>query len=330
MAVVSTTQRVPAPVPPGAAVAGPLRKLAFPALGTNCEVQYVAPQGDEQARAFEAAATGCVAAFEAKYSRFRPDSLVSRINAAAGKAWVDVDPDAESLLKLCDTLFFMTQGILDPTALPVLRIWDYKAATPRVPAREEIARALALVGWKKVQRSAGRVFLPEPGMALDFGGFGKEYAVDMVGQLAVQHGLACALVDFGHDLRALGVPPGRPAWHIGLEDPHRPGATAGSVAVTGKGVASSGDYIRHFVIGGKRYGHIVDPRTGWPVANGCLQATVIAGSCLQAGVLSTTAFVLGVPKGIEFIQSYPGAEGLLVTEKARAQTRGFFNYAVVH
>lgn len=330
MAVVSTTQRVPVAVPNGAAVVGPLRKMAFPALGTNCEVQYVAPQGDAQAQAFEAAAIAWVTAFEAKYSRFRPDSLISRINAAAGREWVDIDPEAEALLKLCDTLFFMTQGVLDPTALPVLRLWDYKSPTPRVPAREEIAAALALVGWKKVQRAAGKVFLPTAGMALDFGGFGKEYAVDMVGQLAVQHGLACALVDFGHDLRALGVPPGRPAWHIGLENPLRPGATAGSVAVSGKGVASSGDYIRHFVSGGKRYGHIVDPRTGWPVANGCLQATVIAGSCLQAGVLSTTAFVLGVPKGIEFIQSCPGAEGLLVTERARAQTRGFFNYAVVH
>ena len=105
-----------------------------------------------------------------------------------------------------------------------------------------------------------------------------------------------------------------------------PPETAGSIGVTGKGVASSGDYLRRFVIGGKRYGHIVDPRTGAPVSHGCVQATVVAGSCLQAGVLSTTAFVLGVPKGLEFIQSCPGAEGLLLTENTRAQTRGFFNY----
>ncbi len=96
----------------------------------------------------------------------------------------------------------------------------------------------------------------------------------------------------------------------------------------GKGVASSGDYIRRAVIEGKRYGHIIDPRTGWPVAHGCLQATVVTASCLQAGALSTTAFVLGVPKGVEFIQSFPGAEGLLVSERERAQTRGFFNYVV--
>jgi thiamine biosynthesis lipoprotein len=133
-------------------------------------------------------------------------------------------------------------------------------------------------------------------------------------------------VDFGHDLRAVGRPPGRPAWHIGLEDPRNPGRADGSLAVIDRGVASSGDYLRSFTIAGKRYGHIVDPRTGWPVAHGCMQATVVAPSCLQAGVLSTTAFVLGVPAGIAFIQSVPGAEGLLITENTRAQTRGFFHH----
>ena len=91
-------------------------------------------------------------------------------------------------------------------------------------------------------------------------------------------------------------------------------------------LATSGDYERFFEVEGRRYCHILDPRTGWPVANGCQQATVIAATCLQAGVLSTTAFVLGVPKGVDFIQSFPGAEGLLHTANARAQTRGFFNY----
>ena len=303
-----------------------MRRLAFHAMGTRCEIQYVAPDGDAQATAFERAAVAWVTAFEARYSRFRPDSLVSRINAAAGRAWVEVDAEMETVLQLCETLFVMTRGILDPTALPLLRLWDYKSPNPRVPAEGEIAAARALVGWRKVQRAPGKVFLPEAGMALDFGGFGKEYAVDMVAQLAVGRGLTAVLVDFGHDLRAIGAPPGRPAWHVGIEDPMQPGRANASMGLTGRGVASSGDYLRCFRIGGKRYGHIVDPRTGWPVANGCMQATVVAPSCLQAGVLSTTAFVLGVPEGIDFIQACPGAEGLIVTERARAQTRGFFNY----
>jgi thiamine biosynthesis lipoprotein len=328
MALIAQSHRPPPPAPTGANANVPLRKLSFPALGTTCEVQYAAAGGDPQAVAFERAVVAWVGAFEARYSRFRPDSLLSRINAAAGREWVQIDAEMETMFKLCDTLHFMTQGVLDPTTLPLIRLWNYKVENPRVPAAAEIAAARTLVGWKKVQRTPGRVFLPEPGMALDFGGFGKEYAVDIAAQIAADHGICNALVDFGHDLRAVGTPPGRPAWHIGLEDPHRPGESSGSIAVLGKGVASSGDYIRRFVIAGKRYGHIIDPRTGWPVANGCLQATVVTSSCLQAGALSTTAFVLGVPKGLEFIQSFPGAEGLLVTERERAQTRGFFNFAV--
>lgn len=325
MAFIAQSHRPPAAVPSGPA--GLLRRVEFHAMGTRCEIQFVT-DSETQAAAYERAAVAWVQAFEAKYSRFLPDSLVGRINAAAGRDWVAVDTEMEQLLKLCDSLHFVTQGVLDPTALPLLRVWNYKVVHPALPAKEEIEAARRLVGWKKVLREPGRIFLPVAGMALDFGGFGKEYAVDMVAQLAADYGITNVLVDFGHDLRALGAPPGRPCWHIGLEDPKNTTVNHGSTALTGKGIASSGDYLRCFTLNGKRYGHIVDPRTGWPVANGCLQATVIANTCLQAGVLSTTAFVLGPEEGVKFIQGFPGAEGLLVTEQFRAQTRGFFNYVV--
>jgi len=328
VAYIAQSHRAPPPAPAGGTGSAPLRRLAFPALGTNCEIKYSAPKGEGQALSFERAVTAWMTGFEAKFSRFRSDSLVSRINAAAGREWVPVDEETEALFKLCDTLHFMTQGVLDPTTLPLLRLWDYRTENPRLPTDEEVDTARNKIGWKKVQRSPGKVFLPEPGMALDLGGFGKEYAVDIAAQIAIEQGITSALIDFGHDLRAVGTPPDRPAWHIGLEDPHKPGTTSGSIAVIGKGVASSGDYIRRLVVEGRRYGHIIDPRSGRPVANGCLQATVVTGSCLQAGALSTTAFVLGAAKGIEFIQSFPGAEGLIVTEHARAQTRGFFQHVV--
>jgi thiamine biosynthesis lipoprotein len=326
MAIVSRQERAPDPVPSGKGAALPLRRLTFRAMATQCEVQYAAPGGDPQASQFEAAAAGWVHAFEAKYSRFQPNSLISRINDAAGKEWVAVDPETDGLLAMCDTLFFMTRGILDPSALPLIRIWNWKADPPVIPDAAAIAAALRLVGWSKVRREPGKVFLPEKGMALDFGGFGKEYAVDIVAHIARDHGILNSLVDFGHDLRATGAPPGRPAWHIGLEDPKVPGKTWASVGLSGKSIASSGDYIRSFTVARKRYGHIIDPRTGWPVSNGCTQATVIADTCLQAGMLSTSAFIAGVEKGLEMIRSVPGAEGLVLTGHEKAQTRGFFNY----
>jgi len=285
-----------------------LRRLDFFALGTKCMVQFAA-EDQAQARAFERSAVEWVQAFEAKYSRFRPDSLVSRINQAAGREWVEVDDDMERLLKLCDTLNFLTQGVLDPTALPLIRLWDYKAAHPVVPEAAQIAAAQRLVGWTKVQRAPGRIFLPEPGMAIDFGGFGKEYAVDIVAQIAVNLGIRDVLVDFGHDLRALGHPPGCTCWHVGLEDPKQPGTPAGSIGVSGKGVASSGDYLRCFVVNGRRYGHIIDPRTGWPVANGCTQATVARRDLPACGSSFHDGLRPGHQGGIGIHPEFPGGGG---------------------
>lgn len=302
-----------------------LQRLAFSAMGTMCEVQYATDDGQASA-AFAKAVLSWVQGFEARYSRFRPNSLISRINAAAGRAWVQVDQEMEDMFLVCDNLHTLTRGVLDPTALPLISLWNWRAPAAALPTPARIDAARRLTGWQKVQRAPGRVFLPEPGMALDFGGFGKEYAVDLVACIAANHGIPAVLVDFGHDIFASGQPPGRPAWHIGLEDPRNPGHTAGSMAITNRGVASSGDYVRRFVFEGKRYGHIIDPRTGWPVDNGCAQATVVAASCLQAGGLSTAAFVLGMKEGIEFIRSCRGAEGIIWHQDRRAQTPGFSHY----
>jgi len=213
----------PAPNAPATNVrAGrPLHKLTFPALGTNCEVQYAADDRPGQ-RPTSSMPQWLVQAFEAKYSRFRPDSLVSRINRAAGREWVDVDADTEQLLKLCDTLQFMTQGVLDPTALPLIRLWNWKAANPRLPSAAEIATALRLVGWGKVERSPGKIRLPEAGMALDFGALARSMPSISSRRLPwTTVSVACwwtsAMICGRWALRRA------PAWHIGLEDPERPG-----------------------------------------------------------------------------------------------------------
>ncbi len=306
----------------------PLRKIDFFAMGTRCLVQYVAPS-EEGAAAFEAALRSWVVRYEARYTRFRDDSIVGQINRAAGNgAWIEIDDEMERMLEMCGTVHFMTQGIIDVTAGPLAVLWDYHTPRPRLPTDEELRAAMARVGWSRVEREPGKVRLPEAGMSLDFGGWGKEFAVDMAVQIAQEHGIHQVLVDFGHDIRVLGAPPGRPAWHIGLEDPDRPGALWGSIGAVDTAVASSGNYQRGFEIDGQRYGHIIDPRTGRPTTNGLRQVTVVASSCLQAGLLATAAFVLGPIEGIEFIQATPGAEGCMVSTGAKHQTRGFFQHVV--
>jgi FAD:protein FMN transferase len=300
-------------------------KLSFQAMNTLCRVQFQTGRA-ERAREFQREVLEWIAWFEARYSRFIADSLISRINAAAGQDWVAVDPETEALLNLCQEMIFFTRGVFDPTTLPLIRLWNWKASPPVVPAPEAIEQARELVGWRLIQRRPGGIFLPRAGMCLDLGGIGKEYAVDRVLHLAVQRGLENVLVDFGADVRVQGRPPGKPAWHIGLEDPRNPGHAWVGLAVTNHAVATSGDYLRHFVHQGRRYGHILDPRTGYPVNNRVLAVSVIAPHCTFAGILSTSAFVLGAKEGLDLIGASPGVEGCIVTESSRFPTRGFHAY----
>ncbi len=301
------------------------RKFAFQAMGTRCQITFAtgARVAGEQ---FKLAVVRWVADFEARYSRFIPESLIGRINENAGKTWIEVDEETDRILSLCHDLYFFTRGAFDPTALPLIKLWNWKANPPVIPTDTAIQSARELVGWSKVQRRKGAIFLPRAGMSIDLGGVGKEYAVDRVVQLAAEHGIQNVLVDFGQDVRVQGQPSGKGAWHIGLEDPLNPGKCWAGVAVKDKAVATSGDYLRHFQAQGRRYGHILDPRSGYPVDNGCRAVSVIAPTCTFAGILSTTAFILGPTEGLNLIGSYMGAEGCIITENNRYQTRRFHEY----
>lgn len=315
--------RASAKTTPGAGVL----HLEFQAMATRCRVSFSGTGA--AAKAFPAAVLQWVADFEARYSRFLPESLVSRINDNAGLVWVEIDPETERIFALCNEAHFLTRGVFDPTALPVIRLWNWKANPPVIPNGAEIAAALKLVGWRKVQRSAGKVFLPEHGMSIDLGGIGKEYAVDRIAHLAVQYGIGSAMIDFGQDVFALGTPPdGRPAWHVGLEDPKQPGKCWAGVAAKNSAVATSGDYLRRFEINGQRYGHILDVRTGRPVANGCRSASVIAPTCTLAGLFSTAAFVLGAEEGIRLLDATPNVAGCIALENGRVSSRRFHEYVV--
>lgn len=304
-----------------------VRRLAFRALGSACHLQFRMPD-DRAALTFAADALGWLGAFEAKFSRYRPDSVVSRINAAAGREWVSVDAETERMLDMAEGAFTLTSGILDATLLPLQQVWNWKIAHARLPARDEIANALALTGWRKVQRRPGAVFLPQGGMGLDFGGFGKELAVDRLAHLAQSRGIRDALIDLGRDIQTLGSNGVHPFWHVGIEDARRPGASLGGLALSGRAVSASGDYTRYFMHDGVRYGHILDPRTGWPVTSGMRSVTVIAQSCLEAGLYSTAVFVLGARDGLAFASRSRHVEVLTQGDHGTAITPGFTRWQV--
>jgi thiamine biosynthesis lipoprotein len=302
-----------------------LHKLEFRAMSTLCRVNFHGVSADV-ARDFQRDVVAWVGQFEARYSRFIPDSLIGRINAAAGEHWVETDPETDRLFALCHELFFFTRGSFDPTALPLIKLWNWKAQPPVIPDADAIRAAQELVGWKKIQRRPGGIFLPQRGMALDLGGIGKEYAVDCVINMAIQRGIPNVLVDFGQDVRVRGQAPDKKFWWIGLDDAKNPGKCWAGVAVTDHAVTTSGDYIRHFRLNGRRYGHILDPRTGYPALNDCRAVSIIAPSCTIAGLLSTSVCILGAKDGLQLIELHPGAAGAITTETTKLYSRKFHEY----
>jgi len=302
-----------------------LHKLEFRAMSTHCRVNCHGVSA-ETARAFQRDVIAWVVQFEARYSRFIPDSLIGRINAAAGEHWVETDPETDRLFNLCQELFFFTRGSFDPTALPLIKLWNWKTQPPVIPDDAAIQAARALVGWNKIERRPGGIFLPQAGMALDLGGIGKEYAVDCVVNMAIQRGIGNVLVDFGQDVRVRGHALDKKFWTIGLDDATNPGKCWAGVAVTDHAVATSGDYLRNFTFNGRRYGHIIDPRTGYPAFNDCRAASVIAPSCTIAGLLSTSICILGAKEGMQLIELHPSAAGAVTTETNKFYSRKFHEY----
>ncbi|HPG01130.1 MAG TPA: FAD:protein FMN transferase [Kiritimatiellia bacterium] len=302
-------------------------ELSFRAMGSPCAITFAA-KTHAAAGEFKEHALRWLSEFEAKYSRFIDSSLISRINAAAGREWVEVDAEAESLFSLCDWFHWTTDGVFDPTSGPFVALWDYHRQPAVVPSESEVAAARSLVGWGRVQRRAGGIFLPQQGMMLDIGGIGKEYAVDRVMNLALEANIKNVLVNFGNDLRVHGEPPEKGPWKVGLEHPDSPGRCWGGVALNEGAVCSSGNYLRFMDVGGKRYGHIIDPRTGNPVNNGCRSTTVIAPTCTEAGILATSSFVLGADAGMALLARQFSADGCIWTEGGLFETRRFRSYVI--
>jgi thiamine biosynthesis lipoprotein len=277
-----------------------LARYDWKALGSPCELHL----WGESRRALDAtaeAAQSVVAEIERKYSRYRDDSVITRINRSAGDpAGVLVDEETAGMLDYADTAFRHSGGLFDVTSGSLRKIWDFKSG--RVPSQSQVSGALERVGWARVRWSRPRIVLPVPGMELDFGGFGKEYAVDRVADLCRARGVRHGMVDLGGDLRAIGPHPDGKPWIVGIRDPRDPERAMARVPIGDWGLATSGDYERCMVVDGVRYTHILDPRSGWPV-RGLRSATVIAPQCLVAGTATTVALLKGAREGVRFLDS---------------------------
>jgi thiamine biosynthesis lipoprotein len=265
-----------------------LLAVTFAAMASPCEV--LLPSMSRHA----ALAIGTVAAQEAwrvekKYSRYREDSVTAWIHKNRGTL-IELDEETASLIDFASQCFELSEGLFDITSGVLRRAWRFDGSD-RIPEAASIERLLPLVGFDKLQWDSPHLLVPAD-MELDFGGIGKEYAVDRAYQLLATRDWTPFLINFGGDLRA-NRPPSHGPWQVGIERPDADREATMLLDLERGALATSGDSRRYLLKDGIRYGHILNPRTGWPVPGAPRSVTVAASSCTEAGFLATVALLQG-------------------------------------
>jgi thiamine biosynthesis lipoprotein len=271
-------------------------------MASPCEVLSEASD-EATARALTRIVAAEAARIEAKFSRYVAGNIVDRVNNADGAA-VEVDHETARLIDFADHVFRLSEGAFDITSGVLRKAWTFDGGS-RVPEPGAVEMLLELVGWDTVVWKSPLLTL-RPGMQIDLGGIGKEYAVDNAARLAAAHSDTSCLVNFGGDLLVTRPRRDGEPWKVGIEATDVAGSASRVVLLSRGGLATSGDTKRYVIHQGVRYGHVLDARTGWPVRDAARSVTVAAPTCTEAGMLATLAMLQGA-----------GAEAFLEDQGAR-------------
>jgi thiamine biosynthesis lipoprotein len=295
--------------------APPVERTEYNLLGTSCTVRIYAGGSQEVLDA----AFARIAEIEKEMTVNRSDSEVVRVNAAAGLRPVVVTADVLQVIQQGLRFSSDGDGAYDITVEPLVKLWGIGSSSARVPAPEEIRRALGLVGYRSVvvDPRASTIFLKRAGMGLDLGSIAKGYAADEVGKILQARGVNSALIDLGGNILTLGKKPDGSRWRIGIQNPQEArGTKIGFVEIEGGSVTTAGTYERFFEQDGKRYFHILDARTGFPAWNGLAAVAIVAPNSTAADGYDTLVFTLGLERGRSLVESSrDGIEAVFVTEK---------------
>jgi len=270
--------------------------FGFEAMASGCEI-VLATNSKDEAQEVARVAIEEISRIERKYSRYRVESIVSLINGAAGVGFVDCDEETLSLVHYADTLYESSGGLFDITAGVLRKAWTFKKAV--VPDPALLFPLLDLIDWKSVERKGKAIRLPTAGMELDFGGFGKEYAADRAATIVFEQGVKHGYVNMAGDIRVVGPKPDGSPWMIGIQHPRQKDLVLASIPLHAGALATSGDYERYFDVGSKRYCHIINPQSGYPVT-WWQSVTVVTPLAITAGSYSTIAMLKGAD-GLSFL-----------------------------
>lgn len=262
----------------------------FSAMACPCEVLIFTDKKKLADKITQIAFTEAIR-IEHKFSRYRKDNIIYKINNANGKT-ISVDDETADLLDFADQCFQLSDGKFDITSGVLREAWKFDGSD-NIPSQQKIDAAKSKVGWNKVSWQRTDIKL-QAGMEIDLGGLGKEYAVNQASQLIqplIEKGV---LINFGGDIFSPGSIDQSQPWIIGIDDSQHTGSkTKGEIKLNRGGLATSGDARRFLLKDGMRYGHILNPLTGWPVVDAPASITVIANTCIEAGMLSTFAMLEG-------------------------------------
>ncbi|MBC8551388.1 MAG: FAD:protein FMN transferase [Candidatus Brocadiales bacterium] len=261
-------------------------------------------------------------------SNYKKESVLSELNKNASTEPAECNTELASVIEQSLQYSEITDGAFDITIGPLMKKWGFFKKEGRIPGKEELEPILESVSYKNIiieekaikslSKDLGTVktvFFKNPGTQIDLGGIGKGYAVDRVTSVLKQNGISSALINFAGNIYTFGTPPGKDSWVIGLQHPRESEGLLGTFEIKDKAVSTSGDYEKFFTIEGKRYSHIIDPRTGKPV-EGIVSVTIVTDNATRADALSTGVFVLGLEKGMALIEKLPDVEGIIIYEDA--------------
>ncbi len=275
----------------------------FRAMASMCEM-LIDTQDAELAYSLVQQAQAETKRIETKFSRYRSDNIIHAINNANGKT-IELDDETSALIDYSQLCYQLSDGLFDITSGVLRRAWIFDGSD-KIPEQATIDAILPLVGWSKVDWQKPFLTL-KAGMEIDLGGIGKEYAVDKVLHLIVQQTDLPVLINFGGDLAVSGTQKNQQAWQVGIETPDQKVETPDQkseipdnkyqankiLEIAAGALATSGDAKRFLLRNGKRYGHILNPKTGYPIENAPRSITVAGSTCVQAGTLSTLALLQG-------------------------------------
>jgi thiamine biosynthesis lipoprotein len=290
------------------------------AMGTHVSyAAYTTPSVNAEAahRAFDAA-TAEIQRIESVMTTWRPETDISKVNAAAGKNKVKVDPETFAVVKESLHTSEISQGTFDITFESLHGLWKFdEDLDPHPPTADQVKAKLPLVGYKHVHLddAAGTIFIDQVGTKISLGGIAKGYAVDKAAKILSDAGLEAFYVQAGGDLFARGRKPDGTAWQAGIRDPRGPdGSYFAMIDLSDHAFSTAGDYERSYVIGQKRYHHIIDPRTGFP-ATASRSVTIYAPTAYQADAIDDAVFILGPKKGMDLVDSLDDVGAVIVDDK---------------